>query len=85
MRHRNHLGAMLGVPTGLSTNLLTGVDFTDPLLPTYGTDARKTVGSTAVLWTGNVLRDTEIKYTGSSHYLCISRYRPCSHPYPHSP
>ena len=67
VRHRNHLGAMLGVPTGLSTNLLTGVDFTDPLLPTYGTDARKTVGSTAVLWTGNVLRDTEIKYTGSSN------------------
>ncbi len=65
VRHRNHLGAMLGVPTGLSTNLLTGVDFTDPLLPTYGTDARKTIGGTAVLWTGNALRDAQVKYTGS--------------------
>lgn len=67
VRHRNHLGAMLGVPTGLSTNLLTGVDLTDPLLPTYGTDARKTIGGTAVLWTGNALRDAQVKYTGSSN------------------
>ncbi|HRH39835.1 MAG TPA: hypothetical protein PK760_15905, partial [Flavobacteriales bacterium] len=67
VRHRNHLGAMLGVPTGLSTNLLTGVDLTDPLLPTYGTDARKTIGGAAVLWTGNALRDAQVKYTGSSN------------------
>lgn len=67
VRHRNHMGCMLGVPTGLSTNLLTGVDFTDPLLPTYGTDARKTIGSAAVLWTGNALRDAQVKYTGSAN------------------
>lgn len=67
VRHRNHLGCMLSAPAGLSTSLLFGVDFTDPLLPTYGTDARKTIGSTAVLWTGNVLGDAQIKYTGSSN------------------
>ena len=67
VRHRNHLGSMLSAPAGLSSSLLTGVDFTDPLLPTYGTDARRTIGATSVLWTGNVLRDAQVKYTGSAN------------------
>jgi hypothetical protein len=66
-RHRNHLGCMVSQAAGLSTSLLTGVDFTDPLLPTYGTEARHTIGGTTVLWNGNALRDAQVKYTGSSN------------------
>jgi len=67
VRHRNHMGCMIASPVGLSTNLLTGVDFTDPLLPTYGSEARKIIGTTAVLWAGNALTDAQVKYTGSAN------------------
>lgn len=64
VRHRNHLGAMVGIAAGLSTSLTSGVDLTDPLMPTYGSDARRTIGSTSVLWSGNTVRDVQVKYTG---------------------
>ncbi len=67
VRHRNHLGAMVSLPAGLNTAVVSGADFTEPLFPTYGTDARKAIGTRSLLWSGNVLRDTEVKYTGGSN------------------
>ncbi len=67
VRHRNHLGCMFGLPAGLTTNLLSGVDLTEPAIATYGTDARKTTGSRSLLWAGNGLRDAAVKYTGVSN------------------
>ena len=67
VRHRNHMGCMLSAAAGLNTSLITGVDFTDPFLPTYGTEARHLVGGVGLLWNGNALRDAQVLYTGSGN------------------
>jgi hypothetical protein len=64
VRHRNHLGCMTGTALGLVSSAVA-VDFTSAATSTYGTEARKTVGSTNVLWMGNVVRDGNLRYTGS--------------------
>lgn len=66
VRHRNHLGAMTAAALPLSSTT-TIVDLRVAGTATYGTNARKTVGSRRVLWTGNVLPDGQIKYTGTSN------------------
>jgi hypothetical protein len=66
VRHRNHLSAMTASPVTLGSGSTT-VDFTSAALTTYGTDARKTVGSRMLLWGGNVLRDDRVKYSGSDN------------------
>ncbi|MCB0794655.1 MAG: hypothetical protein KDB88_07950 [Flavobacteriales bacterium] len=63
MRHRNHLGVMSAAPLALGTSALS-VDMTLPATPTYGTDARKNVGSVSVLWAGNTFQDGVVKYAG---------------------
>lgn len=66
VKHRNHFGIM-----SFSSYLLrdpgTLVDFTASSTATYGTGARKTVGTTEVMWLGNVNGDGFIKYTGSGN------------------
>jgi len=66
VRHRNHNGVMTASPIALSgaTPLL---DLSAPSTATYGTDARKPIGSIAALWAGNVVNDDRIKYTGSAN------------------
>jgi hypothetical protein len=66
VRHRNHLGVMsantvaIG-PTGGS------IDFTNAATATYGTDARRTVGSVRTMWTGDCSSDGEILYSGGGN------------------
>ena len=45
----------------------TPVDFTSTSLSTYGTSARRTVGSLRTLWSGNVLVNNELKYVGADN------------------
>ncbi len=66
VKHRNHFGIM-----SLSSYLLrdpgTMVDFTSAATATFGSGARKTVGTSEVMWMGNVTGDGLIKYTGSGN------------------
>lgn len=66
IQHRNHLGCMTAAPINLTGTPVT-VNFTDPATSTWGVEARKTVGPDAVLWTGNVVIDDELKYIGSNN------------------
>ncbi len=63
IRHRNHLGVMTGTSFTLSSTAVT-VDLRVASTPTYGTDARKTIGARQVLWAGNARPDNQLKYTG---------------------
>ncbi len=66
VRHRNHLGAMTAGAIALS-GTTASVDLTTSVTTTYGTDARKAVGSIQALWTGDVSFNKELKYTGSAN------------------
>ena len=66
VRHRNHLGAMTANTVALSPTTTT-VNLTSSTTVTYGTNARKTVGSVQVLWAGNVFRDNGVRYTGTNN------------------
>ena len=65
--HRNHLGCMLA--TGLEFDVPPPIlDFRDPdSLFTLGTQARKVINNTAVLWAGDVTFNGTIKYTGAAN------------------
>lgn len=66
IRHRNHLGAMTADPVVLGATP-TLVDLSAPAQSTYGTDARKVAGTVRLLWAGEVLRNTQIKYAGGAN------------------
>jgi YVTN family beta-propeller protein len=66
VRHRNHLGMMSFAPY-LLRDPNTLIDFSATATATYGTGARKTVGTTQVMWMGNVTGDGFLKYTGSGN------------------
>ncbi len=66
VRHRNHLGCMTSAAVALSAAPTT-VDFTAAATATFGTSARKTVGTAQVLYTGDVTFNGEAKYTGSNN------------------
>jgi hypothetical protein len=66
IRHRNHLGVMTGEAIPLSKDPAT-IDFSDPLLPTFGVDAQKEVGGIRVLWPGDANFDGLVKYTGADN------------------
>lgn len=63
VRHRNHLGCMTAAPSTFGAAPFT-IDFTQATTTTYGTDARKDLGGTQVLWAGNALSDALLLYTG---------------------
>jgi len=63
VRHRNHLGIMSNAVVALSTTT-TSMNFSDGSILTYGTDAQKDIGGTDCMWTGNVISDDQVKYTG---------------------
>jgi len=66
VRHRNHLGAMATPALALSATAAP-VDLTDPASSTFGTDARKAVGTVRALWAGDVTFNRQIKYTGGGN------------------
>jgi hypothetical protein len=66
VRHRNHLGCMTASALALSTSPVL-VDMTLAGTSTWGTQARKDISGTQVLWTGNAVFDAELRYTGSSN------------------
>lgn len=66
LRHRNHLGVMTLNGVALSAVSST-VDLTSAATATFGTGARKTVGSAQVLWAGDVTFNGQVKYTGSGN------------------
>lgn len=66
VRHRNHLGAMSAQPVVLGATA-TALDLSLPATATWGTNARKLADGVARLWSGNVVRDAEVKYTGASN------------------
>lgn len=66
VRHRNHLGAMTATQVALSANTTTA-DLTLASTGTYGTEARKVVGTVQVLFSGNTQSDNALKYTGTGN------------------
>ncbi|MBK8339322.1 MAG: choice-of-anchor J domain-containing protein [Flavobacteriales bacterium] len=66
VRHRNHLGCMTSAPISLS-GTTTAIDFSASGTATYGTNARKDVNGTMVLWTGNAKPDATLRYAGSNN------------------
>lgn len=64
--HRNHLGIMTATPVTM-TDGTNNLDFTTASTPTYGTSARKSIGSVEVLWAGDVSFDGQLKYIGSGN------------------
>jgi hypothetical protein len=65
IRHRNHLGTMSASPINFSPGAT--VDFTSSAGSSYGSNAKKNISGTFVLWLGNALVDDELKYIGSSN------------------
>jgi PKD repeat protein/glucose/arabinose dehydrogenase len=67
VRHRNHLGAMTAAPVLLGANEAL-VDLTWPATATFGTQAQSTLtNGRKALWSGNVLRDGVLLYTGANN------------------
>ncbi len=66
VRHRNHLGCMTSAAPTLSGTPVD-VDLRVAATATYGTDARKSIGSARLLWAGNVVRDNRILYTNQAN------------------
>ena len=66
VRHRNHLGCMTASPVELGASAVL-VDFTSAAQSTWGTNARKAIGDGFVLWSGNVVADQSVKYTGAAN------------------
>ncbi len=67
IRHRNHLGAMTNGAVTLNTSTATLVDLSVPATATYGSNARKAVGTRMVLWSGDINFDGIVKYVGSNN------------------
>ena len=66
VRHRNHLGIMSASAVALTSTSIS-VNFTVAATLTYGTAARKDVSGVQVMWAGNVVFDSELKYTGGNN------------------
>lgn len=66
IRHRNHMGCMTAVPVqfGVTTAL---ADLRSAATATWGTQARKQLGSVQALYMGNVVRDPNLRYTGEDN------------------
>ncbi|MBP7449789.1 MAG: hypothetical protein KA817_07120 [Flavobacteriales bacterium] len=71
LRHRNHLGIMTASAYWLGGSPYSGIPNTMNLraasLASYGTDARKAVGSVQCLWAGDATGNGALKYTGAGN------------------
>jgi Beta-propeller repeat len=66
LRHRNHLGVMTAASVALGTTTSV-VDLSLLSTATFGTGAREDAAGVQVIRSGNVLRDTELKYVGANN------------------
>jgi len=67
VRHRVHLGILTFYTVVLGSGSAS-IDFTDPALAMWGTNATDiTSNNKRVLWTGNAITDQHLKYTGSGN------------------
>lgn len=66
VRHRNHLGMMTASSYALS-GAATSIDLRSSAMATWGTNARKTVGSSKVMWSGETTGDAKVKFTGAGN------------------
>lgn len=66
VRHRNHLACMSATAVPL-TATATPLDFSAGITPTYGTEARKTIGTASALWAGNATVDAALRYVGAAN------------------
>jgi hypothetical protein len=64
--HRNHLGIMTSGTHGLGNGVRV-LDLSSAAVPTYGVDARRTIGPIQALWAGDVNADGVIRYTGAAN------------------
>ncbi len=64
IKHRNHLGAMTGTPVDFSTDEPIIVDFSDPEMETFGTNAQTKINEIMALWGGNANPDKHIILAG---------------------
>ncbi|MEL6142811.1 MAG: hemagglutinin protein [Bacteroidota bacterium] len=67
IRHRNHLGVMTANPISLEEEPGNAIDFTNPLLPTWGTNAQREVNGVRMLWSGDTNGDGVVRYNGASN------------------
>ncbi|MFZ1685845.1 MAG: alkaline phosphatase family protein, partial [Flavobacteriales bacterium] len=67
VRHRNHLGMMTAAPVTITAPGISVIDFTLPGTALYGTAAMSTNGGVRTQWSGNVVRDGSLRYTGASN------------------
>ena len=67
VRHRNHLGAMTNAAVALNTSTATLVDLSASATGTFGTNARKAVGTRMVLWSGDSNFNGVVRYAGSTN------------------
>ena len=63
VRHRNHLGSMTGTPRALGPTP-TSVFFQEQGFAAWGSNAQHSRNGVQLLWSGNSLADTQVKYTG---------------------
>jgi UDP-2,3-diacylglucosamine pyrophosphatase LpxH len=66
IRHRNHLGCMTATPAALSSAPTT-IDLTQPATATWGTNAQRSVNGRRALWSGDLVKDGQLKYTGTGN------------------
>ncbi|MBK9288405.1 MAG: hypothetical protein IPN38_12160 [Flavobacteriales bacterium] len=66
VRHRNHLPVCTASTVAVSTGMPL-LDLSAPATPTWGTNARKSNGSYATLWSGDDVRNNTISYTGQDN------------------
>ncbi len=66
LRHRNHLGCMSAAPVALSSGPAV-IDLTQPTTATWGTNAQRTVNGRTALWSGDLVKDGVLKYTGTGN------------------
>jgi uncharacterized delta-60 repeat protein len=64
--HRNHLGVMTAAALNLGVQPTT-VNFSSANTAMYGTNARRNNQGAMTLWSGDVDRDGELKYTGQGN------------------
>jgi hypothetical protein len=73
VRHRNHLAVMTASALSMALFNTWTIDFRSPTTTCYTRPApntdlpRRAVGSTRTLWSGNVIADDRVKYTGPSN------------------
>ena len=64
--HRNHLGAMTFATRTFGATVQP-LDLSDPAVATFGTNARKSIGSISALWAGDGNGDGDLLYTGAAN------------------